>query len=196
MLLSKLQGGWKSPFLAYKWPENQIFMLSIVLHGIVWYCMELLCILWYRIVFMSFHCIKWYCIISYACGLYLARHLSTLYIGDISDKYEVWSRDTGTVKIWKSQVTNWPTDRKWGLLISSWNVATRLPRRQHVCLVCLVFGLLLDGYVGDDRTSSLEDPLIDLILISHNVEVEADVLQPCILYALSQDCIHLKCSLV
>ena len=70
MLLSKLQGGWKSPFLAYKWPENQIFMLSIVLHGIVWYCMELLCILWYRIVFMSFHCIVWYCIISYGIAWY------------------------------------------------------------------------------------------------------------------------------
>ena len=61
MLLSKLQGGCKSPFLGHKWPKNQIFMLSIVLHGIVWYCMELLCILWYRIVFMSFHCIVWYC---------------------------------------------------------------------------------------------------------------------------------------
>ena len=67
-------------------------MLSIVLHGIVSYCMELLCILWYRIVFMS---IVWYCMVLYyilrycmvlhgiallasARGLYLARHLSTL----------------------------------------------------------------------------------------------------------------------
>ena len=90
MLLSKLQGACKSPFLAQKWPENQIFMLSIVLHGIVWYCMEFLCILWYRIVFMSFHCIVWYCMVLYYIlqycmvlhcwrGLYLARHLSTLY---------------------------------------------------------------------------------------------------------------------
>ena len=69
-------------------------MLSIVLHGIVSYCMELLCILWYRIVFMS---IVWYCMVLYyilrycmvlhgiallasARGLYLARHLTTLYI--------------------------------------------------------------------------------------------------------------------
>ena len=69
-------------------------MLSIVLHGIVSYCMELLCILWYRIVFMS---IVWYCMVLYyilrycmvlhgiallasARGLYLARHLSTLCI--------------------------------------------------------------------------------------------------------------------
>ena len=87
----KLQGACKSPFLAQKWPENQIFMLSIVLHGIVWYCMEFLCILWYPIVFMSFHCIVWYCMVLYyilrycmvlhywvsARGLYLVRHLST-----------------------------------------------------------------------------------------------------------------------
>merc|ERR1712037_17019 len=32
MLLSKLQGGCKSPFLTQKWPKNLIFMLSIVFH--------------------------------------------------------------------------------------------------------------------------------------------------------------------
>ena len=47
-------------------------MLSIVLHGIVWYCMELLCILWHRI--FSCHSIvsygiAWYCIISYGIAL-------------------------------------------------------------------------------------------------------------------------------
>ena len=48
-------------------------MLSIVLHGIVWYCIELLCILWYSI----FSCqsivsygIAWYCIISYGIAWY------------------------------------------------------------------------------------------------------------------------------
>ena len=75
MLLSKLQGACKSPFLAQKWPENQIFMLSIVLHGIVWYCMEFLCILWYPIVFMSFHCIVWYCMVLY----YILRYCMVLY---------------------------------------------------------------------------------------------------------------------
>ena len=70
MLLSELQGACKSPFLAQKWPKNQIFMLSIVLHGIVWYRMEFLCILWYPIVFMSFHCIVWYCFISYGIAWY------------------------------------------------------------------------------------------------------------------------------
>ena len=38
-------------------------MLSIVLHGIVWYCMELLCILWYRI--FSCHSIVLYGIVLY-----------------------------------------------------------------------------------------------------------------------------------
>ena len=75
MLLSKLQGACKSPFLAQKWPENQIFMLSIVLHGIVWYCMEFLCILWYPIVFMSFHCIVWYCMVLY----YILRYCMVLH---------------------------------------------------------------------------------------------------------------------
>ena len=50
----------RTPARARIWPENQIFM-----HGIVWYCMELLCNLWYRIVFMSFHCIAWYCIVGF-----------------------------------------------------------------------------------------------------------------------------------
>ena len=65
-------------------------MLSIVLHGIVWYYMELLCILWYRIVFMLnrmvLHGIALYltvlhgiALLALARGLYLARHLSTLY---------------------------------------------------------------------------------------------------------------------
>jgi len=75
MLLSELLGGCKSPFLAQKWPENQIFMLSIVLHGIVWYCMEFLCILWYPIVFMSFHCIVWYCMVLY----YILRYCMVLH---------------------------------------------------------------------------------------------------------------------
>ena len=46
-----------------------------VLHGIVWYCMELLCILWYRIVFMSFHCIIWYCMVLY----YILRYCMVLH---------------------------------------------------------------------------------------------------------------------
>ena len=89
MLLSKLQGGCKSPFLAQKKQQSN-FMLSIVLHGIVWYYMELLCILWYRIVFMLnrmvLHGIVLYltvlhgiALLALARGLYLARHLSTLY---------------------------------------------------------------------------------------------------------------------
>ena len=65
---------------------------SIVWHGIIWYCMELLCILWYCIVL---HVIALYCMVLHgivlyltvlhgiallasARGLYLARHLSTL----------------------------------------------------------------------------------------------------------------------
>ena len=73
-------------------------MLSIVLHGIVWYCLELLCILWYRIVLHGIALyIVWYCMVLHgtvlyltvlhsiallasARGLYLARHLSSLYI--------------------------------------------------------------------------------------------------------------------
>ena len=54
-------------------------MLSIVLHGIVWYCMELLCILWYPIVL---HVIALYRMVLHGIvllalerGLYLARHL-------------------------------------------------------------------------------------------------------------------------
>ena len=67
----------RAKLLAQKWPENQIVMLSIVLHGIIWYCMELLCILWYRIVLhvialyrMVLHGIvsygsAWYCIVGF-----------------------------------------------------------------------------------------------------------------------------------
>ena len=54
MLLSKLQGGCKSPFLAQKKTENQITMLSIVLHGIA--------------------------LLDSERGLYLARHLSILFL--------------------------------------------------------------------------------------------------------------------
>ena len=75
-------------FLAHKWPENQIFMLSMhrmVLHGIALYLM----------VSHSFHVIPLYHMVLHgivlyltvlhgirllgsARGLYLARHLSTL----------------------------------------------------------------------------------------------------------------------
>ena len=55
--------------------KNLIFILSIILHGIVSYCMELLCILWYRIVFMSFHCIIWYCMVLY----YILRYCMVLH---------------------------------------------------------------------------------------------------------------------
>ena len=96
MLLSKLQGGCKSPFLAQKKTENQITMLSIVLHGIVWYCMEFLCILWYPIVFMSFHCIVWYCMVLY----YILRYCMVLHcwlrrVGCISqDTYLLYDNDS------------------------------------------------------------------------------------------------------
>ena len=41
----------------------------------LWYCMVLLCILWYRIVFMSFHCILWYSMVLY----YILRYCMVLH---------------------------------------------------------------------------------------------------------------------
>ena len=93
MLLSKLQGGCKSPILAQKWPENLIFMLSIVFHGIVWYCMDMLCILWHCIVLhvIALHCmvlhgivlyqygIAWYCIVGFGAGC-ISQDTYLLYI--------------------------------------------------------------------------------------------------------------------
>ena len=64
------------------WARNAYY--SIISHGIVWYCMELNCILWYCIVSygielylmvlhwycMVFHCIAWYCMVLQDVALY------------------------------------------------------------------------------------------------------------------------------
>ena len=52
-----------------------VFYVIFYSHDIVWYCMELLCILWYCIVFMSFHCIIWYCMVLY----YILRYCMVLH---------------------------------------------------------------------------------------------------------------------
>ena len=52
-------------------------MLSIVLHGIMWHCMELLCILCYRIVFMLYrYCMVLYYILRYCIVGFGARAVS------------------------------------------------------------------------------------------------------------------------
>ena len=77
--------------MALFWATNESY--SIILYGIVWYCVELPCILWYCIVVqvialyrMVLHGIVLYltvlhgiALLASVCGLYLARHLSTLY---------------------------------------------------------------------------------------------------------------------
>ena len=85
------EGGRLAARQAVIWPQLPKMALfgtknayySIVSHGIVWYCMVLLCILWYCIVL---HVIALYrmvlhgiVLLALARGLYLARHLPTLY---------------------------------------------------------------------------------------------------------------------
>ena len=85
------EGGRLAARQAVVWPQLPKMALfgtknayySIVSHGIVWYCMVLLCILWYCIVL---HVIALYrmvlqgiVLLASVRGLYLARHLPTLY---------------------------------------------------------------------------------------------------------------------
>ena len=85
------EGGRLAARQAVIWPQLPKMALfgtknayySIVSHGIVWYCMILHCILWYCIVL---HVIALYrmvlhgiVLLASARGLYLARHLSTLF---------------------------------------------------------------------------------------------------------------------
>ena len=85
------EGGRLAAWQAVVWPQLPKMALfgtknayySIVSHGIVWYCMVLLCILWYCIVL---HVIALYrmvlhgiVLLASARGLYLARHLPTLW---------------------------------------------------------------------------------------------------------------------
>ena len=96
------EGGRLAARQAVVWPQLPKMALfgtknayySIVSHGIVWYCMVLLCILWYCIVLhvialyrMVFYGIVLYltvlhgiALLASARRLYLARHLSTLYV--------------------------------------------------------------------------------------------------------------------
>ena len=70
-------------------------MLSIVLHGIVCYCMELICILWYRIVL---HVIALYRMVLHGIVLYLTvLHGIALYhrllrrVGSQQDTYQFYT---------------------------------------------------------------------------------------------------------
>ena len=86
------------PKMALFGTKNAYF--SIVSHGIVWYCMELLCILWYRIVL---HVIALYLMVLHGIVLYLTVLHGIALLGSARGLYLLYKNSFITTVIFREK---------------------------------------------------------------------------------------------